>query len=104
MRHLGDAYLFNSGDLFDQINAWSKDLRNKVLNYPADALLNASVDSLVEYFTEQFSTSPLRLLEDEITADQTETDVDISQNHMYHVNDRSRPFYHRRTPRRRDAR
>lgn len=55
-----NAYLFNSGNMYSQIEEWGKALRKAILDYPPDALLNASGDSLIEHFTEEFSIAPLQ--------------------------------------------
>lgn len=91
------GYLFNNGEMQSQIGSWQHQLRDQVLKYSPDALLDASVDSLVDYFVGEFTMDPIDLDENGISVDQDEVEIDISGNHMYAVFDRSRPVMKRGT-------
>jgi len=89
--------LFNAGDLHSQIESWGTQLRDEISRYSADALLNASVDSLVEYFVAGFSINAIELDTEGISVEQDEVDIDIRHNPAYVVFDRSRPAMRRGT-------
>lgn len=56
-------------------------------------LLNTSVDDLCDYFEEKFRVDVPVLHEDQIVVSQEETKIDVSQDPMRYIRDRSRPFY-----------
>lgn len=56
-------------------------------------LLNTSVDSLCDYYESEYKVEIPELQLDDITVEQAETRVDISQDKMRNVSDRSRPAY-----------
>lgn len=90
-------HLFNTGDMHSQIESWGAQLREEIAKYSADALLNASVDSLIEYFVDEYTIEALELDPAGITVDQGEVDIDISGNPMYAVFDRRGPVMKRGT-------
>ena len=92
-----DRYLFSAGDLLTQIQNWAEQLQKEVSAYSADALLNASVESLVEHFVNGFTVRPIGLDVEGVSVDQGEVDIDISNNINYAVFDRSRPVMKRGT-------
>lgn len=69
------------------------ELYQEIDNYHPDRLLNTSTDDLVAYFTEKYSIEVPVLEEANITADQRETQVDVSQERSRDIRDRSRPIY-----------
>lgn len=90
-------YLFNAGDMHSQIESWGAQLRDEISRYSADALLNASVDSLLEYFVVGFTIDAIELDTEGISVDQDEVEIDIRHNPTYVVFDRSRPAMKRGT-------
>jgi hypothetical protein len=91
------SYLFNNSDMHSAIQRWQADLREEILRYSADALLSASVDTLVEYFVADFTMQAIELDTDRITVSQHEAEIDVSQNFRYAVFDRDRPAMRRGT-------
>lgn len=61
--------------------------------YTPNRLLNTSVDDLVEYFFEEHRIEPIKILEDQITVDQSEAKIDVSRDRLRAIYDRSQPFY-----------
>lgn len=61
--------------------------------YDANRLLNTSVDELTEYFADRFRVEVPRLLEEQITADGDEVDVDVSRDFDRAIIDRGRPVH-----------
>ena len=72
-----------------QRNALSKDIDA----YNGDQLLNTAVDDLAAYFAKKFEIDTPVLHEDNIIADQRETQIDVSQDRNRYIRDRSGPFY-----------
>lgn len=62
-------------------------------NYDADQLLNTSTDDLAEYFVTSYRIDVPVLDLDAIVADQKEVQIDVSQDQLRYIRDRSRPFY-----------
>lgn len=58
-------------------------MKSALDTYDAERLLSANVEDLVRYFVETASVAPLRLLEDDITADTSETKLDVSHRFEY---------------------
>ena len=58
-----------------------------------DALLNANVEDLCDYFEETYGIAVPRLKEEEITADRREARIDVSRDPLRAIHDRSRPVY-----------
>lgn len=61
--------------------------------YDGDRLLNTSSDDLCSYFVKKHEVVVPILNEEGIIADQKETKIDISQDPMRFIRDRSRPYY-----------
>lgn len=83
---------------------WERDLRNLVESYDQEmlraidgvnknTLLNTSIDNLCDYYEQNYRIHVPELREEEITVDQTEAQVDISQDRLRMVPDRSKPAY-----------
>lgn len=61
--------------------------------YNGDQLLNTALDDLVAYFVRKYEIDVPVLHEDQIAADQRETQIDVSQDRNRYILDRSGPFY-----------
>lgn len=72
-------------------------LQSEIDAIDRNRLLNTSVDDLCDYLEEKFRIDMPELHEDEIVADHRETQIDVSQDYMRDVRDRSRPLYLART-------
>lgn len=86
-------YLFSKVDWFsvkqDQFNAMAEEIRG----YDGNRLLNTTADDLAKYFEHKYSIAVPTLRENEIVADQRETQIDVSHDQMRYIRDRSRPFF-----------
>jgi len=85
--------LFSQHDLRSVMEATKAKMLQAIEAYPSNQLLNTSIDDLATYFSNKFEISPIRLLEDQIQADQQEAKIDVRRGTSRPVLDRSKPFY-----------
>jgi hypothetical protein len=85
--------LFAEHNLLSEAEAQREGLLNEIAGIDPDSLLNASVDDLASYLCEKYRLDVPVLQDSEIAVEQQETQVDMSQDQMRHIRDRSRPFY-----------
>jgi hypothetical protein len=86
-------YLFSKVDWHSVQENQKQTMSAEISNLDSNRLLNSSVADLCDYFEEKFSIVVPVLIEDQIVADQHEAKIDVSQDRMRHISDRSRPFY-----------
>lgn len=86
-------YLFIQYDLRASLQKEEKQMYAEIDGIDANRLLNTSVEDLATYFTEKYSHAVPQLHEDEITMDQGETKIDVSQEFDRVILNRSRPFF-----------
>ena len=85
--------LFCGTDWFSVEKSQKRALQSEIDAIDGNRLLNTSVDDLCDYFDEKFRIDIPELHEDQIVADQEETQIDVSQDPMRYIRDISRPFY-----------
>ncbi|WP_174522260.1 hypothetical protein [Sphingobium amiense] len=85
--------LFCNVDWFSVERGQQAALENEIDAYHAERLLNTSDDALIEYFNSKYSMEVPELHTENITADQREVNIDVSQDHGRYIRDRSRPFH-----------
>ena len=93
MRRGPSDYLFCGTDWFSVEESQKRTLESEIDAIDGNRLLNTSVDDLCDYFDEKFRIDIPELHEDQIVADQEETQIDVSQDPMRYIRDTSRPFY-----------
>ena len=86
-------HLFSYVDWFTVQYNQKKKLTDEVAGFDGNRLLNTSVNDLSEYFEKKYSVNVPTLRENEIVADQQETQIDVSQDPLRWIRDTSRPFY-----------
>lgn len=86
-------YLFSKYDWFSVQENQKRQLTAEISQMDGNRLLNTSPDDLCDYFEEKYRVNVPVLREDEITADQNETQIDVSGDRLRVIRDRSRPFY-----------
>jgi len=86
-------YLFSNVDWFSVQDHQRKQLTDEVAGFDGNRLLNTSADDLSGYFENKYSINVPVLRENEIVADQRETQIDVSRDPMRDIRDSSRPFY-----------
>ncbi len=93
MRRQRNDYLFCTTDWFSVRDGQEKSLQSEIDGVDGNRLLNTSVDDLCDFFEKNFRIDVPVLAEDKIVADQREVQIDVSQDRMRHVRDRSQPFH-----------
>lgn len=89
-----DDYLFAKQDLRSVLESAKGQVKETVQGYDRDYLLNVSESDLVDHLISEFTIEPPQLKRDSIyVKDQSEADIDVSQDPMRAVFDRSRPVY-----------
>ena len=75
--------LFSKYDLRASLEAAEAKMKAAVDAYDPEALLNANIEDLIQYFADSAGLTPIRLLEDRIEADTSETNIDVSRRFEY---------------------
>ena len=88
-----DDYLFSKIDWFSTERSQRAALKEEVAALNGNRLLNTAVDDLCAYFVEKYRIDIPILNRDEIEVDQRETQIDVSQDPMRAIFDRSQPVY-----------
>lgn len=86
-------YLFSTYDWFSVEQHQLAQLREEIANLNGNRLLNTSIDDLCAYFVEKYRIDIPILDRNGIVADQHETHIDVSQDPMRAIFDRSQPTY-----------
>jgi len=87
-------YLFHDKELREVLEAKIAEMADEVGKIERDQLLNTSVEDLCTYLVEEYAIDPLTLHEDRIaTLDPADTQIDVSQDPMRGILDRSQPFH-----------
>lgn len=85
--------LFSEHDLQAVMEATKAKMLQEIEAYPANQLLNTSIDDLAKYFAAKFEITPVRIIEDQVAVDPQETKVDVSRDPSRFIRNRDRPFY-----------
>lgn len=86
-------HLFSKYDLRSVLDNQGRKMVEEIDGIPGERLLATSPTAWGEYFEEKYRLGVPRLKRDEITVDQTEDEVDVSQDSNRFIRDRSRPFH-----------
>lgn len=86
-------YLFSKIDWFSTEHYQRAALEKEVAALDGNRLLNTGVDGLCAYFVKKYRIDIPILNRDKIEVDQRETQIDVSQDPMRAILDRSRPVY-----------
>lgn len=87
-------YLFSESALHTALSDMSNNMLNEINAFDKDYLLNTSTEDLVDYLEEKYKLETPVLLEDDIHIAQAgEADIDVSQDRLRHIRDRSQPYY-----------
>lgn len=87
------GYLFSDLDLHAVIGEHRKRIQTEIEGLEQNRILNTAEQDLVNYFVEKYTLEPPRLVRDEMTADQHETNVDVRYHGHRWIDDRSQPVY-----------
>ena len=88
-----DDYLFNRVDWFSVDANQRAELEKEVGEIDGNRLLNTSIDDLCEYLIEKYRVNVPELDRARTVADQREIKIDVSNDPMRMIRNRSRPFY-----------
>lgn len=89
-----DKELFSRRNWLDVERNQKELLKDEVASMDENRLLNTSVDDLCSYLVDTYSIEDVPTLkQDAIVVDQLETPIDVSQDPLRRVYDRSRPAY-----------
>jgi len=86
------CHLFSEMDIHDLLDNAIRGVTREVEGIDGNRLLNTSPEDLCNYLITKFTLDSPRILEDKIIADQSEVNLDVSQDFNRYVTDRSRPF------------
>lgn len=92
MRDRAD-HLFAKNDLRGVLEAHDRKMLNEIEGIEANRILNTSADDLCDYFETQYKVDVPRVKQDQISLEQGEAKVDVSQDPFRVIFDRSQPFY-----------
>jgi hypothetical protein len=91
---VSEELLFNTYQIYSVVQGHGEALKKRVQSIPANTLLNASEQDLVQALVEEFRLNVSVIKDEEIyIAHAGETQVDVSGDPMRGILDRSRPFY-----------
>jgi hypothetical protein len=88
-----DNYLFTKFKLREVLENHEQEMMREIDAIEGNRLLNTSVEDLCDYFEGKYRIEMPKLKEDQITAEQQEINVDISQDPSRFIRDRSKPFH-----------
>ncbi|MBI4179696.1 hypothetical protein HY522_09780 [bacterium] len=86
-------HLFSKYDLRAVLDNQGRKMVEEIDAIPGERLLATSPAAWGEYFEKKYQLGVPRLKRDEITVDQAEDEIDVSQHHNRFIRDRSRPFH-----------
>lgn len=86
-------YLFTDYDLRQTLENHETKMYREIDSIEPNRLLNTSVNDLCDYFEAEYLVEAPQLREDQVTVDQGETQIDVSQDRNRYIRDRSRPFH-----------
>jgi hypothetical protein len=93
MRSSSD-FLFRDGELRQIMEKQDERLKAEIEGFDKDYLLSTPINELVDYLVDKYRLEVPELDRDNVhVANHGETDIDVSQDRLRHIRDRSKPFY-----------
>lgn len=89
----GVNLLFTQCKLHDVKEATKANMLKEIDSYPANQLLNTSMEDLATFFAGKFEIVPVNILDGQIYVDQQETKIDVSKDSSRLIIERDQPFY-----------
>jgi hypothetical protein len=86
-------YLFNKYNLSDVILNLDRKLAEEIDNLDQDYIFNANEDELINYFLAKYEITPVTLDMENVTIEKSEVNIDVSQDPIRAIYDRTRPVY-----------
>ena len=89
-----DLLFFGRGGLRDFFEHIKLELKREVEKFDSNYIFKVSEEDFCQYLIAKYSFPPLKILEDKIYVyDHKEVDIDVSEDPLRVIFDRSRPFY-----------
>ncbi len=88
-----DDFLFSHHDLSAVLGGHEQKMFQEIDSIDVNTFLNTSVDDLCDHFEKEYTVKVPRFEQDQITVDQAEAQVDVSQDPTRWIRDRSRPLH-----------
>lgn len=85
--------LFASHDLRELLDQRTAAMHREVEQLDANRLMNTAPADLTQYLVEKYKLEAPRLRREDWTADERETQIDVSHDQNRWIRDRSQPFY-----------
>ena len=86
-------YLFSEHDFNSALMASEKELFNRIDSMSSSEILGTSIEDQIAYLVQEFDVVVPKLEDDKISIDQSEADVDVSQDNSRVIYDRGLPTY-----------
>lgn len=94
MRSGNGDILFHGRELRSAIENQESKMRSEIEGYEKNYILSVSVEDLCGHLEEKYKINPIVLLKDNIYVKQHgDMDIDVNQDPLRDIRDRSRPFY-----------
>lgn len=87
------SYLFHQYDLRSVLQGHENKMLQEIESLDGEKLHNTPIEDHVKYFLKQYNIHVPKLIEEKITVDQEETQVDVRHDFNRFIPDKSRPFY-----------
>ena len=86
-------YLFAEADWYSVEQHQKETMAKDIQEMDGNRLLNTAPEDLVRYFADKYRIDVPTLIDESISADQREVQIDVSRDPMRFIRDRSRPFH-----------
>jgi len=86
-----DYHLFSDMELSRVLEGEKARILETINSLDGDRMMNTGVEDWCNYYEQEFRVAPLSLHEDQAHAEQNEVQIDVSQDPMRFIRDRSRP-------------
>ena len=86
-------YLFGDTELFTEMQQREQFFTKEINNLGPDYLLNTDIDKLIDYYESVYRYDVPVLLEDKITVEEQDVDIDVSNDPTRFITNRNEPFY-----------
>ena len=85
--------LFTDYDIRSVLGNIEKQISDEIIKFSPEYLFKTKETELVEYFVQKYTMHPIGLDTKSISVEQSEVDIDVSQDPSRFISDRSKPFY-----------
>src|SRR5262245_39425064 len=86
-------YLFAKADWYSVAQHQKETMTKDIQAMDSNRMLNTAPEDLVRYFADKYHIDVPTLIDESITVDQHEVQIDVSRDPMRFIRDRSKPFH-----------